>query len=181
MSKVVLNLAVSLDGYIAREDGSVDWLDNLDTDGSDLGFSSFLDSVGTIITGRISFEDTKKLSDGIWPFKNKDTYVITKGLYENEDKIYFVRDDLINLVKNLKKNKQKDIWLFGGGNLIKYFRENNLVDEYIITIIPIMLGVGKRLYHATFDNSELELLQVEKCKNIIQLHYKCKSIEEDTF
>jgi dihydrofolate reductase len=181
MSKVVLNLAMSLDGYIARENGSVDWLDNLDTDGSDLGFSSFLDNVGTIITGRISYEDTKKLSDGNWPFKNKETYVITKGSYENEDRVYFVKGDLINLIKDLKRNKQNDIWLFGGGSLIKCFREYNLIDEYIITIIPILLGGGKRLFQATLDNNELELIQVVKCKNIVQLHYTSKTIEKETF
>ena len=176
MSKVVLNLAVSLDGYIAREDGRVDWLDDLDTDGSDLGFSSFVDSVGTIITGRISFEDTKKLNDGAWPFMNKETYVITKRSYENENRISFVNDDLLNLVNGLKRDKKKNIWLFGGGSLIKHFREHNLIDEYIITIIPKMLGVGKRLFLSTFNNNELELLQVVECKDIVQLHYRIKLV-----
>lgn len=172
MSKVILNLAVSLDGYIARDDGSVDWLDNLDTDGSDLGLTDFIDSVGSIITGRISFEHTKKLSDGHWPFKNKETFVITNGSYEDEDKIKFINRDLNKLVKDLKRNELKNIWLFGGGNLIKYFREQNLIDEYIITMIPKMLGTGKKLFHSTLDTSKLELIGVVECENIIQLHYR---------
>ena len=174
MGKVVLNLAMSLDGYIAREDGSVDWLDDLDTDGSDLGFSSFLDSIGSIITGRISFDDTKQLSNGMWPFKDKDTYVITSKKYEPIDRVIFIQSDITELVKHLKKTNAKDIWLFGGGQLIQYFIANNLIDEYIITTIPIMIGSGKKLFQTVHVESKLELVEVVKCKNIVQTHYIVK-------
>ena len=174
MKKVILNLAVSLDGFIARDDGRVDWLDNLDTDGSDLGISSFLENVSTILTGRISFDDTKKLTNGSWPFVDQDTYVFSRGNYENEKGITFVNGDIEGLIEKLRIQSEKDIWLFGGGGLIKYCREHNLVDEYVITTIPTMIGSGKRLFHSVKESNDLELINLTECKSIVQTHYRVK-------
>lgn len=172
MSKVILNLAVSLDGFIAKEDGSVDWLDDLDTGGSDLGFHAFLQSIGAIITGRISFEHTQKLNQGTWPFIDTDTYVITRKMKYMDKNITSTSEDLTELVIRLKQQNQANIWLFGGGNLIKEFRDLNLIDEYIITTIPVMLGTGISLFQDSKNFSNLEVVYSIQSKNIIQTHYR---------
>jgi dihydrofolate reductase len=172
MRKVILNLAVSLDGFIAREDGRVDWLDNLDTDGDDLGFGTFLDRCDTILTGRIAYEVTMKLGNGEWPFSNKKTYVFTDGIYPNTNNIEFTYISPKKIVNRLKNVLGKDIWLFGGSKLISSMREENLVDEYIITTIPVMLGKGIKLFQCVDEISKLELISVEKRNSIIQTHYR---------
>ena len=172
MRKVILNLAVSLDGYIAREDGRVDWLDNLDTDGNDLGFVTFLDQCDTILSGRIAYEVTMKLGNGVWPFANKKTFVFTEGIYANTNNIEFTYNNPKKVVNRLKNVPGKDIWLFGGSGLISSMRELDLVDEYIITTIPVMLGKGIKLFQSIDKETTLELISIEKCNSIIQTHYK---------
>ncbi len=174
MKKVVLNLAVSLDGFIASDDGTVKWLDNLETDGSDLGFTDFLDTCDTLIIGRKSYDDTLILGNGIWPFPQFQTYVYTRNTFENKDNITFVNNNPVEHVKSLIKEKGKNIWLFGGGSFIKTLREQNLIDEYIITIIPKMIGKGIKLFQEIEGYHELEVLYSKRTKNIIQTHYKVR-------
>jgi len=172
MRKVVLNLAVSLDGYISRVDGNVDWLDNLNTDGSDLGFQHFLSSCDTILMGRVSYEDTLKLGNGNWEFRNHKTYVFTHRNIENQNGVRFVFESPKQVIKKLRKENGKDIWLFGGGNFIKTMREYNLIDEYIFTIIPVFLGKGIRLFQDINRGNKLELIATDIYNDIIQCHYK---------
>lgn len=172
MRKVVLNLAVSLDGYISRENGSVDWLNNLETGDSDLGFQEFLSRCDTILMGRKSFEDTLELSKGEWIFKDLNTFVFTSRKIKDKRNINFVSDDPLEIVSTIRKQRGKDIWLFGGGNFISSMRDANLVDEYIITIIPTFIGKGIRLFQdSTFQNN-LKLLSTKRFSDIIQCHYK---------
>lgn len=172
MRKVILNLAVSLDGFISRLDGSVDWLDDLDTDGSDLGYSAFLSRCDTILMGRVSYEETLKLGIGNWPFKDHTSYVFTRSERENDKNIFFVNENPIQMIVDLQKKEGKDIWLFGGGNFIKTIRESNLIDEYIITIIPVFLGKGIRLFQDVSNDNKLQLFGSKICKDIVQTHYK---------
>ena len=174
MRKIILNLAVSLDGYIARLDGSVDWLDDLDTDGNDLGFSTFLSTCDTIIMGRKSYQETLQLGNNEWPFKDKNTYVYTLSRIANQESIQFVNEDLESHINTLKKEKGKNIWLFGGGVLIREMRKLNLVDEYIITTIPVFIGKGVRLFKETDIDQQLEIVSTNRVKNIVQTHYKVK-------
>ncbi len=172
MRKVILNLAVSLDGYIARMDGSVDWLDHLDTDGSDLGFAEFLNKCDTILMGRKSYEDTLKLGNGEWPYKNMKTFVFTSKTLKDTKNIIFTTKSPSEVIENIQKQLGKDIWLFGGSRFIQSMRYLNLIDEYIITTIPKMIGEGIGLFQDVDIENELELINVEKCKNIVQSCYK---------
>lgn len=172
MRKIVLNLAVSLDGYISRINGSVDWLDNLDTGGNDLGFSGFLEECDTILMGRKSYDETLKLGNGEWPFKNLKTIVFTRQEIDNKAKIYFSSKNPQTVIDNLLSEKGKNIWLFGGGTFIKSMREYNLIDEYIITTIPIFIGNGIRLFQDINMENKLELISSSKYNDIIQSHYK---------
>lgn len=172
MRKVILNLAVSLDGFIARKDDRVDWLDNLDTGNSDLGFVAFLESCDTLIMGRKSYETTHNLGNGVWPFKGKKTYVFTRQNLNNLENIQFVNTKPERFIQDLLKEEGSNIWLFGGGSFIKLMKELNLIDEYIITTIPVFLGSGIKLFEETDREDRLELIEVDKVNSIIQTRYK---------
>lgn len=172
MRKIILNLAVSLDGFIAREDGRVDWLDNLDVSGSDLGFNEFINQCDTILMGRISYETTLKLGNGVWPFDSHKTYVFTSKNNVDKDSIKFTQVSHDILIKELLREEGKDIWLFGGGHFIQSMRDSNLIDEYILTTIPVLLGKGIRLFKDVDVENKLELIKYNKYNNIIQMHYK---------
>lgn len=172
MRKIILNLAVSLDGYIARTNGSVDWLDNLDTNGYDLGFQDFLSGCDTILMGRSSYEETLKLGNGEWPFKEQTTFVFTSKQYPNQEKIIFANQEAIQLIKNLQNKSGKNIWLFGGGRFIKTMRDNDLVDEYIITTVPVFLGDGIQLFQESSMENKLQLISLDRTKDIVQSHYR---------
>ncbi len=174
MRKIVLNLAVSLDGYIARKNNSVDWLDDLDTGGSDLGFSAFLERIDTIIMGRKSYETTLKLGNGTWPFLDKKTIVFTKQALESTTNIQFINENPKEVLNTIKQLNGKDIWLFGGGSFIATCKELNLIDEYIITTIPIFIGNGVRLFNEVERETELELLSIENVNGIVQAIYRVK-------
>lgn len=172
MRNIICNLAVSVDGYIARPDGRVDWLDDLDTDGSDLGFQDFLDSCDTIIMGRTSYDVTLKLGHGVWPFLQHQTYVFTSSTKTNQPRITFVNDHAEEFIRALKQKKGKDIWLFGGASLIQSLREFDLVDQYLITYIPKLIGDGIKLFTPTTTENELEVLHSTTVKNIVTVLYQ---------
>lgn len=174
MRKIILNLAVTLDGFIARKNGDVDYLDDLDTNGSDLGFNTFLDSCDTIIMGRNSYDITKKLGNNVWPFTKHKTIVFTSKELQNENNIEFTNSDVLSTLTALKESEGKNIWLFGGGQFIKTVRDLNLVDELIITTIPVFIGEGINLYRPSTNEVDLELINTEVVNSIITTHYKVK-------
>lgn len=153
MGKVKLNLAVSLDGFISRTNGDVDFLGEMNPDSEvSQEFNKFLTSIKSIIMGRKSFEKT--LSFGPYPFTNQDTYVLTSNPKE-DDQVNYTNQDINDLVNNIKD--KGDIWLFGGGNVITQFINNDLIDEYIITIVPIIIGEGIPLFRGVLKDVELSL------------------------
>ncbi|MGD8782600.1 MAG: dihydrofolate reductase family protein [Ignavibacteria bacterium] len=137
MKKIILNIAVSLDGYIAGPNREIDWLF---TD-QDYGFTEFYNSVDKIIMGRKSYDKCLEFDE--WYYKGKDCYVITSSKsYTDNDKVKFVNTDLESFVNKVKNESVKDIWLLGGGMLISSFLDLDLIDEMILSIHPVLLGKG---------------------------------------
>jgi len=171
MRKVILNLAVTLDGYISRLDDRVDFLDDLNTGDSDLGFTDFLASVDTLVMGRKSYDVTLELGKGIWPFENLHSYVFTRSERDDVKSVSFVNESLEDFLKNETSKEGKDIWLFGGSSFIKETRRLNLVDEYIITTVPVFIGKGIKLFDVVDNEVDLTLKEVSKINDIVQCHY----------
>jgi len=146
MKKVVLYMATSIDGYVASNDGGVDWLETeVDLGNDDYAFESFKGRVDTILMGRKSYEQT--LTFGDWAFGNHNTYVFSKSAFEPSSPNTKVVTDLsVDFVNQLKSEEGKDIWLFGGGNLNHFFLENELIDEIMLFIQPVALGSGIALF-----------------------------------
>lgn len=154
--KIVLNLAISLDGYIADESGGFDWIvghgdPNQNTEKT-FNFTEFTDSIDTIVMGKKAYDDC-----GIEGYDTKKIIVATSQKMKNYNNVEFVNNDICEFVQSLRKVKGKDIWLYGGGGLTDYFIKENIVDKYIIGIIPIILGKGRPLFLADNPNIKLHL------------------------
>lgn len=167
--KVILYIAISLDGYIARENGSLDWLFAIEGDG-DNGFSEFYQTIDTIIMGRATYDHLMTLVEE-YPHSDKRTFIFSKKEKGQMENIKFVNEDAADFIKKLKQLHGTDIWLVGGADLLDEFIKKNLVDELIITISPLILGMGIPLFKK--DNPELNL-HLKKSKQygqFVQNHY----------
>ncbi|MBD1880726.1 dihydrofolate reductase [Coleofasciculus sp. FACHB-64] len=167
MRKVILFIASSLDGYIARQSGDIDWLF---TD-QDYGYSEFFASVDTLLMGRKTYEQV--LTFGEYPYKGVKSYVFTKNpLFPADSNAEVIREDITEFVEQLRQVDGKNIWLVGGSQLTHALMSQNLVDELILSIHPTILGEGIPL----FDNGTIsQSLNLTKCQTydsgLVQLSY----------
>lgn len=155
MRKVILGVAVSLDGYIEGPKGEYDWCF---TD-QDYGMSDFFKRIDTIVMGRKSYELASSMG-GSSPWKGITTYVYSNTLKSIEAKdTRLVSGDLVEETKKLKNTTGKDIWLFGGAQLTTLFINERLVDELWLAVHPILLGAGKPLFHGILGRINLKVLE----------------------
>src|SRR5882724_4846691 len=170
MGKIILNLATSLDGFIAEENGGVDWLNDFMKPEEDYGMNDFFQQCGTAIKGAKTYEQT--LSFHYW-FGNMDGVIFTSRqlpLFEGKS-IEFVTGDPTEIAKALKE-KTKDSWLVGGASLIAQFINNNLLDELVITIVPRLIGRGIPLCNDLNEIQKLKFQETKTYKNgVIQVKY----------
>lgn len=183
MRKVILDLAVTLDGYIEGPNGEVDWciMDN-DIGGNEKGFlEAFPDEIDTVFYGRISYEMYGNyIPDEEGPLKyfyekvNKmDKYIFSSTLNKVEGGHTIIKSNIMEEVSRIKNQPGKDIWLFGGASLITHFVNNNLIDEYRLALHPVVLGSGKSLFQSIEQRLNLELIKVRSSKSgVTSLYYK---------
>ncbi len=165
MGKIKLFIATSLDGYIARKDGSVDWLF---TD-ADYGFKRFFASIGSMLMGRKTYEKALELGDS--PDKGKRWYVFTRRPGLKRDKVEFI-SDMVPFARGLHIKRGRDVWLVGGADVFDTLLEAGLVDEMMIYVHPIILGDGIPLFRKT-DTVKLKLLGSTRYKSgLLRMHYK---------
>ncbi|MCX9012182.1 MAG: dihydrofolate reductase family protein [Candidatus Methanoperedens sp.] len=167
MRKVVLFIASSLDGYIARTSGDVDWLF---TD-QDYGYADFLAGVDTVIMGRRTYEQA--LSFGEYPYKGKQGFVFSRTRKEKRDEhVAFISGGIASFIEGLKKSTGKNIWLVGGSEVIHSCMSHDLIDEFVISVHPIILGDGIPLFRSPLP---MRKLSFRHCKTfdtgLVQLTY----------
>lgn len=169
MKKVILYIATSLDGFIAKKDGSIDFLESYNKSGDDFGYNEFYSSIGTIVMGNITYTqvgDTKEFEEY---YKGKPVFVFSRKPKTKKMNVTFVNEDVKEFVKKLESNT----FLVGGADLIKEFLKNNLIDEFIITIIPIVLGEGIPLFAKDCGKHKIKLLNIKSYDSgVVQLHYQ---------
>ncbi len=173
MRKVVLYIATSLDGFIARPNGWVDWLENhRNPDQLDYGYRAFYDSIDTVLMGSNTYRDIQKM-DIAFPYSTKENFVYSRRAASDKDEhVHFVKKDVNGHVKRLKKIKGKDIWLVGGGRINGYFLKEGLIDEMIISTFPIVLNEGIRLFEGAQGDHQFELESATTFNTgIVQLKY----------
>lgn len=178
MKKVILDLAVTLDGFIEGPNGEIDWCIMDD----DMDFDGFLSGIDTIFYGRVSYDtwgnfqpDTNadELELNLWTaIHSKDKFVFSSQTRDDE-RATFIHSDIAETVNKIKNQGGKDIWLYGGASLIKTFIQLNLVDTYRISVHPTALGSGKPLFEDLKNRIELRLLQTNVFKSgVVQLIYE---------
>lgn len=164
MRKVVLGLGISLDGYIARKNGSVDWL-SVDWD---YDWQAFMNTIDTVLMGRRSWEKLVELAggDGENPYKGLATYVFSSTIGTIDTAGVTALDtDVAEFIADLRKSGGKDIWLTGGGDLAASFFDADLVDELRLGISPILLGSGISLFEGLKRDVPLRLKSSNTCFN----------------
>lgn len=165
MRKVVLYIASSLDGYIARENGDVDWLPQSDVS----GYDEFYKTVDVIIMGKTTYDQV--LTFGKYPYKNKKSYVFTKSQNSTKDENTEFVSGVDEFVKDILPNLEGNIWLVGGGQIISTFVNHGIVDEIILSIVPVVLGKGIPLFQNIQKEIKLELVKTTNHDKLVELHY----------
>jgi len=171
---ITLYIATSLDGFIASKNGSVDWLSPYENGQEDYGYKDFLKKVGIVIMGNTTYKQV--LTFGEFPYKGKDCYVFTRDKEKCKDEnVTLVSKNAKDFISQLNLNDNKNIWLVGGASIIDEFLKFDLIDEFIITIIPILLGEGIPLFKGRSSEKNLELIDVKTFDTgLVQLYYKRK-------
>lgn len=171
--KVILFIATSLDGYIATEDESLDWLERVDGEG-DNGFSEFYNTVDTVLMGKKTYDWVMNQDLDVFPYKGKQTFVFTRSTVKDTGDVTFVKENIISFMQEMKNSDGKHIWLVGGGNLVQSFLKAELIDEIILTVAPTLLGKGIPLFKGQDGSVDLELKRMRNFNQFVELHYAVK-------
>jgi dihydrofolate reductase len=159
MRKIVLYIAASLDGYIARPDGSTEWLhdERYSLPNEDYGYSSFLKTIDTTLMGHSTYKVILGF-DMPFPYPDKSNYVFSRSAtHAAAEHVTFVSDDVVAFVEQLKQQPGKAMWLIGGGQINTLLLNATLIDEIILTYIPIVLGQGIPLFAAGAQETQLQV------------------------
>lgn len=181
MGSVILYIATSLDGFIARSDGDISWLDKYQGGREDYGYGDFYKDIGASIMGANTYEKALTLNGGI---DNKmPTYVITHRelpIMADAD-ITLYSGKLSGLVNKIRKKTKKNIWLVGGGQLVQGFLKESLLDQIILSTIPVILGDGISLFGNVKQEINFVLIGTKSYKSgIVQTHYKVRHSRRST-
>jgi len=170
MRKLIYFVAASLDGYLARPDGSIDWLP-VPSRRQDYGCTKFFARVDELIIGRKTYEQTLTL--GPWPYGERRCHVLSRRWAGQRDvHAVFTDTGAAALLRRIRKNPGRDIWLVGGGESAQTCFAAGVVDEIILTIVPILLGEGRPLFLPRPATTPLRLREtVSFPDGLVQLHY----------
>ncbi len=176
MRKIITSIATSADGYIARRDGSVDWL-NLPQPAGDYGMAGFYRSIDTILWGRKTYElalafQKQGIKEAEFDPKVKNYVFSHQALKPATSAVELVTEPIPAFVKRLRARRGKHIWMMGGAELIASFLDQSAIDEFIIHVIPIFIGEGIPLIAPRHRSVELRLLSCRRFSDgVARLHY----------
>jgi dihydrofolate reductase len=167
MRNLVLYIATSLDGYIARPSGEIDWL----FDDQDYGYKAFIAGIDTVLMGRKTYETA--LSFGDYPYKGMRGFVFSRTARIPDDRVSFASGDPAELIRELKNAPGKKLWLVGGGEIISECVRHDLVDEYRIFVHPLLLGAGIPLFKKGLPARRLKFVRTGSFSSgLVELSYR---------
>ena len=177
MRKVSLFIATSLDGYIAKPNDDLSFLKIVEKEGEDYGYTEFTETIDTLIIGRKTYDYVlKEIGPSHYDNGKRDVYVITRTERPNVGRTTFYTGNLTDLVKQLQSENGKNIYCDGGSEIINELLKNDLVDEFIISVVPVLLGDGTRLFKDGRPEQELQFVSAKAYETgLTQLYYKRKS------
>lgn len=176
MRKLSLFIATSPDGYIAKPNDDLSFLKLVEKQGEDYGYTDFTSNIDTIIIGRKTYDYVaREIGTGHYDNGERDVYVITRQERPSAGKTTFYNGSLPALVEQLKQENGKNIYCDGGAEVINELLKHDLVDEFIISIVPILLGEGTRLFKDGRPEQMLELVSVKSFETgLMQVYYRRK-------
>ena len=171
MPHLIYYVASSLDGYIAIPDGGLEWLAPFEGKDEEYGYTEFYESIDAVLLGSRTYE--KCLTFGAWPFPGKPSWVFSRrGIAAAHEDIIITPDRPEQVMAELKERGVGRAWLVGGGALAGSFRDRRLITEYIVSIIPVILGEGIPLFAASGEREYLRLADSRSYPNgVVQLRY----------
>lgn len=167
---------MSVDGYIATTDQDISWLSMVENPPEDYGYHDFTQTIDTVIMGRKTYD--KILSFGIdFPHKDKKCYVLSKTKTGKDENVEFFQGDLKELISNIRQAEGKNIYCDGGAEIVYELMKESLIDRFILSITPIMLGSGVRLFK---QGSTMQPMELASCQSypsgLVQLAYSKKAL-----
>jgi dihydrofolate reductase len=170
--QVILYIAMSLDGYIANNDGDISFLTAVQIPGEDYGYEDFLKTVDTVIIGRKTYDKVLTFGDD-FPHRGRKCYVLSRHKTGSDKNIMFYNGEIGQLISTIRGNEGKDIFIDGGAEIVYELMKQNLIDKYIISIIPHLLGSGIPLFKSGSSERSLKLIMVTKYPSgLVQLWYE---------
>lgn len=167
--KISIYIAISIDGYIARKDGGLDWLDRVGGFDEDYGFQKLLNSIDALIIGRKTYEVATTVPD---PYPGKRVVVLSNSLNCVREDMELFRGDLTLLVSQLHRDGIKHIWI-DGGVTISQFLDLEMVDSMTLSVIPVILGAGMPLFNAIGKELSCRLVSSQSYPSgLVQLNYE---------
>jgi dihydrofolate reductase len=178
--KVIVHIATSADGYIARPDGDLEWLTSRPAPEGFYGMNTFMRSIDTKVLGRKTYEVSLRMGA---KFDTKSRNIVFSKQSPPVDApsgVEFVSDAIGPFVSCLREQSGKDIWLMGGGEIIASFLDAQAIDEFVITVVPVLIGEGIPLIARRHRQVPLELLSIERFEDgLVQLRYRVENHVHD--
>ena len=170
--KLILYISCSLDGYIAKPNDDLGFLSRVEKEGEDYGYKDFVATVDTVIIGRKTYDWVMSQVDE-FPHLGKQTYIISRTEKPSQGGITFYAGPLKDLVMDLKKRPGKHIFCDGGAEIVHELLSGKLLNELIISVVPVLVGNGTRLFKDGRPEQGLKLISVKHFDTgLVQLHYQ---------
>lgn len=168
---------MSLDGYIAKPNDDLSFLKLVEKQGEDYGYADFISEIDTVIVGRKTYDYVlKEIGPSHYDNGNRDVYVITRTERPQIGRTIFYNGDIPGLIKHLKNENGKNIYCDGGAELINELMMHSLIDGFVISVIPILLGAGTRLFQDGRPEQRLEFISAQTFETgLAQLTYEKNS------
>jgi len=172
MRKIIAYLAVSADGYIARKDGGIDWLDRPRPRGN-YGYAAFLRSIDTIILGRKTYDQAVAMGHASMFDPSVKNYVFTRRPAKSAPNVTFLKDPVAKFAKRLRATPGKNVWMMGGAGIIASFLDAGEIDEFSIHVIPVIIGEGIPLVAPRRRTIPMKLLSTKRFPDgVVHLNYR---------
>lgn len=171
-SKVYMFIAMSLDGYIATKEESLEWLFRHEGE-ADNGYEQFIRTIDKVLMGRKTYDWVMNEMKGAFPYQDKECYVFTKEARSSTEHVTFIQEDPAAFIEKLTE-EEGDIWVVGGGMLLRPLLEKRSIDEMQIAVAPVLLGDGIPLFQKGDYETDLELVGVRQFDHFAELRYRLK-------
>lgn len=170
MADIVYYVAASLDGFIATPDGGVGWLAPFEASGEDYGYAAFYATVDALLLGSRTYEQS--LTFGPWPYEGKPTWVFSHRSFESGPDVTVTENTPLGVAAELDARGVRRAWLVGGAALAASFRAEGLITEYIVSVMPVILGGGVPLFAGPGSQERLRVVESRTYDDgVVQVRY----------